>query len=229
MKGIQGLIIAIVLGTLGSLVNMYYLTKGRDMSTQRFIGVVDGAEIEVGEKFKQDDLEAVEIPTEHARSLRKYAIPYSEINSILGFNSRRQIDGQQGELLLRTDVRTPTEMLDLESNQAAISVLVNPTTTSLDQIIPQVTPISFYLPIDRTSGRSDGAWEWFGPFDVLAVGNRLGRADAGGRRGSSRSRNMLTLQVQFTAGKINPKIAELKKYVHRTNNEPLDVMIHTPR
>jgi hypothetical protein len=229
MKGIQGLIIAIVLGVLGALVNLYYLTKGRDTKFVHFIGVRDGAKISVGQPFAGEQLESVAIPSEHAGDLRKYAIPHSEIDSVVGWKSRRAFDGQRGQLLLRTDVRTPTELLNLKENQAAISVLVNPATTISSQIIPEVTPVSFYLPVDRTAVGGSGAWEWYGPFEVLAVGGRLGRtADSGRRSGAQQKPNVLTLRVWFKEGRIDAKIAELKDYLRRTANEPLDVMIHPP-
>ena len=229
MKGIQGLIIAIVLGVLGAFVNMFYLTKGRDITFIEFIGVHDGVKVSEGQRFQREHLESVAIPSENAGDLKKYAILYSEIDSVIGWKSRRAFDGQRGDLLLRTDVRTPTELLNLKENQAAISVLVNPATTISSQIIPEVTPVSFYLPVDRTSLGGSGAWEWYGPFEVLAVGGRLGRPElAGGRKTSQQKSNVVTLRVRFRDGRIDAKIAELKEYLRRTNNEPLDVMIHPP-
>ena len=229
MKGIQGLLIAIVLGLLGAVVNMYYLTKGRDTTFVQFIGVRDGQKISEGQRFSREQLEPVAIPSENAGDLKKYAILHSEIDSVVGWKSRRAFDGQRGELLLRTDVRTPTELLNLKENQAAISVLVNPATTMSSQIIPEVTPVSFYLPVDRTIVGGSGAWDWYGPFEVLAVGGRLGRPETSGRRKTSQQKaNVLTLRARFREGRIDAKIADLKEYLRRTNNQPLDVMIHPP-
>jgi hypothetical protein len=227
MKGIQGLVMAVVLGILGAVVNLYYLNKSSDTDVERFVGIREGVSIARGTRLTREHLEPVEIPSTSAKRLKTYAFLYKDIDSVVGERALRDYSGRRGEIILRQDLRTPPPALTLKANEAAIGVIVNSATTLTSQIVPGVTPVSFYLPVDRGSG--EGAWDWFGSFDVLAVGSRLGTSDTMRAHNiSAQQRNVLTLRVKYSDGKIDKKIAELKDYLRRTANPPLEVMIHPP-
>ena len=64
MKGIQGLIIAIVLGVIGFGFNYYYLNTSRDFEHDTFIGVKKNASLKRGTLLTKDHFERVRIPKE---------------------------------------------------------------------------------------------------------------------------------------------------------------------
>jgi len=234
MKGIQGLVIAIVLGVLGACVNMYYLYKGRTIETVDFIGVREGAKIMRGKRISSDQLVPVAIPREHVGNLDDFAVRFNQKATIVGRKAVRNFSGSGSELVLLEDLRTPPPHLELKEDEAAIWVTINTGTAITSQIIPGVTPVSFYLPKSRNpaSGRSASAeeeWEWVGPFDVLAVGNRLGTLETMRAENiSERQQNILTLRANFVRGQLDEKVSDLKAYLRRSNNAPLDVLLHPP-
>ena len=66
MKGIQGLIVAVVLGLFGAIANFFYLnTEAQKKDMVGFIGVKQGVLIAPGEKLSEDKLVKIEIPANH--------------------------------------------------------------------------------------------------------------------------------------------------------------------
>lgn len=232
MKSVQGLIVAIVLGLLGGAVNMYYLQKGRTTETIDFVGIRKGAKIRRGKPIQKSQLEAVRIPQEHVGNVGEYAVRFHKINTIVGRKAVRNYTGVGGTLFLLEDLRTPPTYLNLGTNDSGIGVTINTSTIVTSLIIPGVTPVSFYLPASRkTSAKTAGpdeSWEWFGPFDVLTVGNRLGDPVLMRAEGiSPKQQNILTLRSQSADGKPDPRVEELKAYQQRTKNTPLEVKFHS--
>ncbi len=232
MKGIPGLVVAIVFGVLGAVVNMVYLWKGRDIETVSFVGIKEETEVESGKIIRADHLAPVRIPRESVGNLVDYAYLYSDAGTVVGQKSSRSFEG--GELVLRDDLRTPPAHLNLKANEAVVWVIVNSSTVVASQIIPEVTPVSFFLPQSRGATATEfsqatiAGWELVGPFEVLAVGNRLGSTDVmEASRIPPQDRNKLALRVTFDEnGQMTSKMQDLVRYVQQSNFAPLNLMLH---
>ena len=226
MKGIQGLIIAIVLGLIGFAFNMYYLNSSRDFRHDSFIGVRKNASVTRGTPLSRKHFERISIPKEFVGNLNEYALPWTDLDAIVGRKSIR--DYERGGLLLRNDFRTAPDELQLIGGETAVSVPIDTRTTITAQIIPGDTRVSFYLTSgDNKLSTSDP--NWIGPFDVLAVGNRMGSTDVyEGRRNRGGNENMLTLKATNTKGKPNAQMTVLLNQLTQTNFKPLRLKIHAP-
>jgi hypothetical protein len=226
MKGIQGLIIAIVLGVVGFGFNMYYLNTSRNFEHDAFIGVNKNASVKRGTPLAKSHLEMITIPKEFVGNLKEYALPWTDLDAIMGRTSIR--DYQRGDLLLRNDFRTAPDELRLVGGETAISVPIDTRTTITSQIIPGDTRVSFYLAeVANKPGTVDPGW--LGPFDVLAVGNRMGSTDVdNGRRNRGGSENMLTLKATNAKGKQNNQMSVLLNHLAGSNFKPLRLKIHAP-
>ena len=228
MKGIQGLIIAIVLGLVGFTFNMYYLTKSRDFAHVTFIGVKRNANIKRGTPLSKNHFEKISIPKEYVGNLKRYALVWSDIDAIEGRKAIR--DYEEGGLLLRNDFRTAPNELRLIGGETAISIPIDTRTTNTSQIIPGETRISFYIPTARVQSPGtavEGNRQWFGPFDVLAVGNRMGSTDIvdqGGGRGNSENR--VTLKATSESGRDIKGMPQLMNYLTNSKFKPLRLKIH---
>lgn len=224
MKGIQGLIIAIVLGVIGFGFNYYYLNTSRDFEHDTFIGVKKNASLKRGTLLTKDHFERVRIPKEFVKNLKEFALPWDDLDAIVGRKSIRDYD--RGGILLRNDFRTAPNELQLVGGETAISVPIDTRTTITSQIIPGDTRVSFYLAeAAKKPGSPDPGW--LGPFDVLAVGNRMGSTDVDdGRRNRGGSENMLTLKATNAKGKQNNQMALLLNHLTGTNFKPLRLKIH---
>ncbi|MEC7500629.1 MAG: hypothetical protein VX970_02780, partial [Planctomycetota bacterium] len=84
MKGIQGLIIAIVLGLIGFAFNMYYLGSSRDFEHDSFIGVRKTASVKRGTALTRNHFERVSIPKEFVGNLNEFALPWTDLDAIVG-------------------------------------------------------------------------------------------------------------------------------------------------
>jgi hypothetical protein len=235
MKGIQGLVIAVVLGILGAVVNMVYLSKGRNTEVVTFIGVKPGAKIELGKPIRADDLEPIAIPSANVGNLNKFAFviepgkKISDAKTILGWKAARELNG--GELILRDDLRTPPPHLALKEGESVQWITINTSTAVVSQLIPGETRISFYLPKNRghTVGQPPSetgvnTWEFVGPFEFLAVGTRMGDPEVmSANRVSTKQQNVVTLLVN---NENEDRVMDVYNYWHSTNYEPLAVKMH---
>lgn len=231
MKGIQGLIIAVVLGVVGATFNLVYLNKGRDFAHDSFIGIKKGETIERGKPIRKDYLSEIKIPRPHVGNLKIYAFPWQDRNTIVGRVAIRKYEA--GELLLREDFRTAPDQLPLKENDTAVWVPINTRTAITSQIIPGVTRVSFHVPrLGATTGGAAnrfGNWEWLGPFEVLSVGNRMGSTEV--MSGSSKrpgNEHMLTLRSTLRNGKPDQKISRLIGHLAQTDYKPLRLQVHAP-
>ena len=226
MKGIQGLIIAIVLGLIGFAFNMYYLSSSRDFEHDSFIGVRKTASVNRGTPLTRNHFERVSIPKEFVGNLNEFALPWTDLDAVVGRKSIRNYE--RGGLLLRNDFRTAPDELQLVDGETAISVPIDTRTTITSQIVPGDTRVSFYVaPAGKPSGMTEN--NWIGPFDVMAVGQRMGSTDvfdSRGRRGGSE--NMLTLKATDAKGKPNNQMTILLNHLAGTNFKPLRLKIHAP-
>ena len=230
MKGIQGLVIAIVLGIIGAIFNWVYLSKGRDFEQDSFIGVPKGTNIDRGIPIQEEHLEEVKIPKPHVGNLKVYAYPWEDHATIIGRPTARKYEG--GEILLREDFRTAPDQLPLKDNDAAVWIPIDTRTAITSQILPGSTRVSFSLPSPGSGNPlAPGSenWEWLGPFEVLSVGNRFGSTEAmNASKTSPQHAHMLTLRATRKNGKPDVKVTRLINHLRQTDYKPLRLQIHAP-
>ena len=117
MKGIHGLIVAIVLGAAGAAANFWYLnTEAQKKDMVAFIGIKKGVILGRGEKLAEEKLVKVEIPKNQVGNLRDYACLWGECVGVRDKPVWRTLDSSNtdgGLLLLRGDYRTPPPELQL--------------------------------------------------------------------------------------------------------------------
>ena len=228
MKGIQGLVIAIVLGIVGAGFNWVYLNnKSKEFEIESFIGVRKGQKIALGDPIKKAHLEKIDIPKANARNLRVYAYPHKNLESLLGQKSIRKYEG--GELLLRQDFQTHPNRLNLENKQQAIWVPIDTRTTITSHITPGINQVYFFVPGGNNQSKAspsaaDG--DWLGPFEVLSVGNRFGSVEAmKASKTTPRNEHMLTLRATDKNGKPDIKASRLVKHLTNTDYQPLRLKV----
>ena len=107
MKGIQGLIVAAVLGLLGAIANFYYLnTEAQKKDMVAFIGIKKGVILGRGDKLTEERLVKVEIPRNHVGNLADYACKWEELVGVKDRPVWRTLDSSNTEgglLLLQSD------------------------------------------------------------------------------------------------------------------------------
>ena len=188
MKGLQGLVIAIVLGLAAAVLNWFYLVRqSQQVETVAFVGIHPEQYVERGERLREEQLVAVRIPRNAVGNLSDFAVLDSARRSVIGQPVSRPLD--RGRLLLQDDLDTPPPKLVLGENERIMWIPVD----NRSYVPSLVTPgdmVTFKVvrgaptpaggPIDPQTGRPPtpaGPVERIGPFKVLSVGNRLGSAE----------------------------------------------------
>ncbi len=184
MRGMLGLIIAAALGALAVGVNMAYLhnkTKNADMV--EFVGVREGATIDIGTMIKTAHLQAVPVPRTNARSMENHVYQWRDRNLLVGMPSTKVYRG--GELVFTDDYKTPLSKLQLDPSEMLYPVNV----TNKSPLIEPGSFVMFQIPLapalpmnpntnpDGTSPppvMPETEFELVGPFEVAAIGNRIG-------------------------------------------------------
>ncbi|MCC6124576.1 MAG: hypothetical protein IT426_06425 [Pirellulales bacterium] len=207
MKGMQGLILAVVLGIVGAVFNLAYLmNRSSEKENVYFIGLKRDMMLNPGDKIKVEQIETVGIPKNSVGNLRDFAVLYEsdtplERHSVVGDKVERVIKG--GRLLLKDDFSTPPPELKLEPDESAMFVPIDTRSivTSLivpgDQVMflvsktvpgkptpaappafsPPGEPIADPANAEEPAAASSAPIEKIGPFKVLSIGNRLGTAE----------------------------------------------------
>ena len=229
MKGIQGLVIAILLGFIGFAFNMVYLKTNRDFDHAKFIGVRKGADVRQGTRITKTHLEEIKIPNENVGNLREYALPWGDLDAVVGRTANRNYE-EVGGFLLRSDFRTAPDELDLVAKESAISVPIDTRTTVTSQIVPGSTRLAFYLSPQNNRELNDGNDNWTKPFEVLAIGHRLGSRQISNSQGvRSSNENMVTLKATNEQGETSQQMKALLNHLTRNNFKPLRVKIYAPK
>ncbi len=187
MKGAPGIVVAIFLGLLGAVLNWVYLdAKTKDVDSVSFLGVREGASIQVGEPFRHQHFIEVRIPRMHARHLEDFVYLYKDEATIVGTRATQAYRG--GELIHREDYVTPSSSLALKKDEMLFWISVDPRSIVPELIVPG-DRIRFDFPnVNRSVTRSaleaglepavvPQAFEEIGPFTVKTLGNRLGRVE----------------------------------------------------
>lgn len=204
MKGMQGLIIAGLLGLVGVALNWIYLQgKAKDFQTVSFIGIRSGATIEPGTTIKEQHLAAVTVPKDYADNLREFVYLYKDLPTVVGISATRSY--REGDLIYREHYRTPPPQLKLQEGEKLIWIPANGDSFVPDLVDPG-DQIEFIVPVyeSRPAPTGDGTESGpmmtaanrvmrtmqIGPFRVGSLGSRLAsnRLARGSRIRSSQER-----------------------------------------
>jgi hypothetical protein len=205
MKGMQGLIVAGLLGVLGVALNWIYLQgKTKDYASVSFLGIKPEVTIEPGQIIREDQLEPVPIPEGHAGNLKEFVYLHEERGTIVGITATRPY--QAGDLLFRQDYRTPPAQLKLGPDEKLIWIPVN-SSSFVPELVDPGDRIEFIIPIYETRpppAAGDGGegsvtttparhvvrTETIGPFRVGSLGSRLASREVarGNRLSTSQER-----------------------------------------
>jgi len=242
MKGIQGLLLAIALGIAAAAFNWVYLnSKSGQMTTRAFVGIAENVDVERGETLREADLVRVEIQTRWVGNLEDFAVLYSARQSVVGAPVWRRLIG--GSLLLRQDLRTPPQELKFGANERVIWIPVDTRTfvASLvepgDQVSFLVSPLRTGVPTPADPQNPGGAFsptpgggpiDVIGPFQILALGNRLGSAEVmRAAKIPQVQENVMAVRVAAdSAGNMDADAQKLMRLLNETNFRPVGVMLH---
>lgn len=203
MKGMQGLIVAAMLGLLGVAMNWIYLQgKTKDIVSISFLGIRSGVTIEPGQLIKDEHLEAVKIPKANSENLKEFAYLYNDRDTIVGIKATRRY--QSGDLIYREHYRTPPSELKLAQGEKLIWVSVN-SNSFVAELIDPGDRIEFTFPVFEKAAappKEEGVQavpaarivrtETIGPFRVASLGTRLSPSDVarGNRLASSQEQKI---------------------------------------
>lgn len=227
MKGITGLLAAAGLGLLGGLCNLLYLQQvSKQVERVAFVGIKADVDLPIGATIRKQHLERVEIPRNALGNLPQYAVAYDLVETVYGLKASRHFEG--GELLLQSDIKAPpAELPPILPDQRYMFVPVN----SNAFLTPLVEPgdyVSFVIPpTPGPDGTTRGASEILGPFEVLALGTRLGQTStqiAAGR--SAQRENILTVSVKIDEGNLEPKAERLNQLLLGGLVKNIGVLVH---
>lgn len=236
MKGSYGLIVAVVVGVLGAVLNWIYLeNKTRDVENVSFLGLREDVTVQPGERFKDSDLEQVRIPKRNAGNLHEFVHLFSEKATVEGFSPTRAYQG--GQLILRADLRTPPkEIAFTSSDQRLVPIRVDPNTFESSLYNPG-DQIDFIFPVvgrpvvaDGAIGRPDNdEFEIVGPFTIAHIGSRLGSSGAA-RADRTRPGQERIVGVFATreGDKLDAQTRRLLSLDRRANGQEVRVLMHSP-
>lgn len=227
MKGINGLIIAAVLGIFAAALNWFYIeNKTADEVTESFLGVADGAVVKPGQTIKEADLVEVKIPTTRSGNLREFVHPWEDLATIVGTSPTRELRG--GDLVMRIDMRTPPTVLALPEEDDRIRFVSPDERSYVPQLINPGDSVSFIVPQSAMNtnrfrggddtGVSDPAdspgLEIIGPFEVVSIGDRIAtvEVDRTNRRPSGSGRGIGIIVKVEGNKQLDAEAAKLIKY-----------------
>ena len=250
MKGLHGLALAVVLGLAGAALNWFYLSnKGRDTEKVAFVGIAADTDVDRGQRLEEANLVKVEIPKQWVGNLEEFAILYQDKQTVIGSPVWRERPG--GSLLLRQDLKTPPPELKFGKDERVLWVPVDSRTfvpalvEPGDKVTFITTPSAFGYPTpaEEPDLEVDPAAEplmpapalaaatidQIGPFEVLALGNRLGSSDvhraSGGRQFQE---NVMAIRLKVDAnGDLAPDAEKLLRLLHETNWRPMGILLHS--
>lgn len=242
MKGVYGLVLAIVMGLAAGLFNWAYLeSKTSDEEKLAFVGIKPDVEIARGQRLEQSLLEPVEIPKRAVGSLKDYAVLYSAVQGVLNRPVWRHLSG--GTLLLDQDLSTPPEELNFGPEERVVWVAVDSRSLVPSLLIPG-DMISFRVPealVPTPAPAEEAASEQpppprprakvgdvVGPFRVLSLGNRLGRSDVHkAAKIPQVQENVIAVAVTVDKdGNLAPNAEKLLRLVDDANYRALRIILH---
>ncbi len=243
MKGIQGLIVAAVLGVAAALLNWAYLhSRSSDEERVTFVGIKAGRTVNRGDVLHDDDLVPLRIPVRWVGNLKDFAVLYSEKQTVVGQPVWRTMTGEC--LLLAEDLRTPPQSLKLDEGEslmwipvtgAFVPSLVMPGDTVYFKVLKAAVPTPIRSgaekpnPADDNSPSSDPV-ENIGPFKILALGNRLGSPEVmRAAKMPQIQENVLGIRVSDHVAGERDKADKLWGLLQATNFRQVGVELHNRR
>src|SRR5262245_40210689 len=104
----MGLLIAAGLGLAGAICNWFYLESRAQADAKiAFIGVKPDVQLKIGDVFKADQFEPVELPKSRTGNLEDVAPLWSARDAVIGLRANKAYGG--GELIFRQDLTTPAQ------------------------------------------------------------------------------------------------------------------------
>jgi len=237
MKGITGLVSAVVLGVLAVGLNWFYLDrKSREFEKVDFVGVAHDHPIAAGEAFRDDDLVPIPIPAAAAERLKYVAVLWSDRGTVIGSNAVQAYQGD--ELILLDDLKTPPPELTLGENERAIWIPVDQKTfvaslvmpgDKVDFILSRPHAASFSPGADGptpTPAAPQGGTKPIGPFEILSIGNRLGKSNIlNAAHVPQLQENVITIRVRMKGTNLDESAQELLDGLQATNYREVVVML----
>jgi len=246
MKSSHALILAVLLGVLGVLLNYLYLrNKVKEIGNKvDFVGIA--SEVKPGERLLTKHLEKIPIPTGQAEILDKFAFRYVDVETVINKPVSRRL--VEGSLLLEDDLKTPPPELKLGENELAWPIPVDTRAFVPSLIRPgdevwflgAATPVAVPTPATEEpipeSGSNEaealsptgplvtpGSSRIIGPFTVLALGNRLGSAEVmrAAKIRQVQENVMLVKVVMDEQGRLESPANELLGLLEATGSRPL--------
>ncbi|MBD3674313.1 MAG: hypothetical protein HUJ26_12380 [Planctomycetaceae bacterium] len=237
MRGLPGLIIAVALGIIGAICNWAYLARQASrMEKVSFVALRGDAQLNLGDRFRDEHLTKVDLPRDHLGNLNEVGIFWKDKASVTGMAATKAYRGN--EILLWQDLRTPS-VRDfshlLAKNEVARWVPVDNSTFIPERVSPG-NLISFIFP--RTMSQSavgnssnpvvqTAGSTIVGPFRILSLGARTGDRDP--RQAYSRSggqEHLIGISVKVTDGKLEAEAEKLFQMLGNNTNPP-QVLLHS--
>jgi hypothetical protein len=246
MKGIQGLLIAIALGIAGAFFNWKYLdNKSGKAEMVEFVGIKPDRDIQLGQMLREADIVPVPIPKGAVGNLNDFAVRWSARSAAL--NEPVTTNIPRGSLLLRDYQDTPPQELNLAANERAVWVPVD-TRAFVASLVEPGDLVTFLISTGRSgiptpappmdpgdpeefiqrNVPSGGGLEQIGPFEVLALGNRLGSTDVlrGVKKPQTQENVMAIRATVDQQDNLSTDVLKLMRLVSETNFRPVGVVLH---
>jgi hypothetical protein len=241
MKGSLGIIVAVFLGLVALVLNWYYLySKTRDIEGLRFIGIKAGVIVEPGEVLREEHFEPVLIPAanNNVERLRDYAYLYEDAKTVANIKATRKYEA--GDLVLRSDYRTPKVELDLAENERVVLIAVD-SRNFVTELVDPGDLITFVIPRydNRTptpaapAGAPDvrtdvllDTNEMIGPFVVASLGSRLSSRAVSANRGVAGQEKIVGIRVQAEGSQLERKAMLLMERLEQSNGRNIQVILH---
>ncbi len=233
MKGTLGLVVAIALGVVGALCNWLYVHRqAAGFEKINFVMISPNAQINLGDRLKDEHLETVAIPRQYAETLSHVAIKWTDRETIKGLRATRSYRG--GELLLQQDLSTPVEKNTSEMlavDEVAVEVPVDPRTFVSENYKPG-DRVYFFAPRYMAAKTNNplpsvlgDATQIAGPFRILALGSRKSslEVEQAARKRLARE-DVITIGVNFKDKDFDGKEAKaLFEILKLTGNQGVQV------
>lgn len=233
MKGTLGLVVAAGLGVVGALCNWMYLHRqAADFEKVDFVMISSDAQINLGDRFQEDDFVPVAIPQQYAKKLRGVAIRWDARGTLPGQRATRSYRG--GELLLRQELSTPNQKDTAEmigENEVTFEVPVDPRTFVSENYTPGDL-VYFFAPRYQAGSQATtavpsvaaAASKVAGPFRILALGSRKSslEVEQAARKRLARE-DVITIGLEFKNGDFGPDGKTLFDVLQLTGNQGVQV------
>lgn len=245
MKGAMGLTIAAGLGIIGAVCNWLYLQQlAKEQETVQLIAVREGVRLNIGDPFKESDLEPVPIPRIRVGNLLTRAPQWIAKDAVVGIPANRVFEG--GEVIIHDDLEAPAVRSlasTLQEDEVARPIPIDARSVVSEHINPGDL-VSFEVargargPTPAESGdeptppgAGNSATEIIGPFRVLALGTRREspNVEQAARGRAASNANTITIVVKLVKGQLEPQAARLFEALRLSGNQGVGVLLHSSR